>query len=65
MKWKPCKMSKAQPERLSDCVTVTRTGGVTVTVKDCGRPNAQRTAGERMPRGTTRHDDTDGYTDTS
>ena len=65
MKRKSCTISAAQPERPSDCVTVTRTGGITVTLKDCGRPNAKRSAGERVPRGTTRHDDADGYTDTS
>ena len=65
MKRKSCTIRAAQPERPPDCVTVTRTGGVILTVKDCGRPNAKKTAGERMLRRTARHDDADGYTDTS
>ena len=65
MKRKSCTIRATQPERPPDCVTVTRAGGVILTVKDYGRPNVKESAGEGIPRGTARHDDAGGYTDTS
>ena len=65
MKRKSCTIRAAQPERPPDCVTVTRTGGVILTVKDCGRSNAEGTAGDTIARGTARHGGADGYADTS
>ena len=65
MKQKYCTMNKAWQEHSPDCVTVTRTGGVILTVKDCGRSNAKGTAGDTIVRGTARHGYADGYADTS
>ena len=65
MKRKSCTIRAAQPERPPDCVTVTRTGGVILTVKDCGGPNAKGTAGNAIARGTAHHGGADGYADTS
>ena len=65
MKRKSCTIRAAQPERLPDCVTVTRTGGVILPVKNCACPNAKGTAGDKLVRWTAYYDDTDAYTDTS
>ena len=51
MKQKYCTMNRARQEHSPDCVTVTRTGGVILTVKDCGGPNAKGTAGNAIARG--------------
>ena len=63
MKRKCCTMNGARHERSPDCVTVTRVGGVAVTVKGDSRHNAE--AGEAMARGTARHGGAEGYADTS
>ena len=65
MKRKYCTMNEAWPEYSPDCVTVTRTGGVILTVKDCAGPNAKGTAGNAIARGRARHGGADGYADTS
>ncbi|MBQ6207326.1 MAG: hypothetical protein IJK52_09625 [Oscillospiraceae bacterium] len=65
MKQKYCTMNRARQEHSPDCVTVTRTGGVILTVKDCGGPNAKGTAGNAIARGTAHHGGADGYADTS
>ena len=65
MKQKSYTIRAAQPEHSPDCVTVTRTGGVILTVKDCSRHNAKGTAGDTISRGTARHGGAGGYADTS
>ena len=50
MKRKSCTIRAAQPERPPDCVTVTQTSGIILTVKKPGRSNAKGTAEDKIVR---------------